>query len=58
MTSDIIYCGGRYEVHRMPEGGYGVVNSDLGDVRCEFAEQAEAIKEAMRLNSEPSSASS
>ena len=50
MTNDIIYCGGKYEVHPMVNGGYGVVNSESGDVRCTFASQAEAVSEAKRLN--------
>lgn len=50
MTNDIIDCGGKYEVHPGSEGGYAVVNSQTGDVRCEFSSQSEAVREAKRLN--------
>lgn len=50
--NEIIDCGGKYEVHPMVNGGYGVVNSESGDVRCTFAGQREAVAEAKRLNAE------
>lgn len=51
-TDEIIDCGGKYEVHPKLQGGWAVVNSDTGEVRCEFAEQSEAVNVATELNDE------
>ena len=50
MTTDIIDCGGIYEVHPGASGGWAVVNSETGSVRCSFSEQSEAVREARELN--------
>lgn len=52
MADDIITLDGKYEVHAGAKGGYAVVNSETGDVRCSFATQAEAVREAKKLNAE------
>ena len=46
----IIDCGGKYEVHPLPGSGWAVVNGDTGGVRCSYADQESAVKEAKRLN--------
>jgi hypothetical protein len=52
MTNQIIDCNGKYEVHAGAKGGYAVVNSETGEVRCSFATEREAVKVATKLNSE------
>lgn len=49
-ATDIIDCDGIYEVHPLVAGGYGVVNSESGEVRSHHQSQAEAVKIARRLN--------
>lgn len=50
MQDQIIDCDGKYEVHAGASGGWSVVNSETGDVRCSFATQREAVKVATELN--------
>lgn len=50
--SDIIDCGGKYEVHPKLRGGWAVVNGETGTVRCEFAGKDEAVRVAEELNDE------
>lgn len=45
----IINCGGKYEVHAGARGGWAVVNSETGEVRCSFATQREAVRVATEL---------
>ena len=46
----IIYCDGPYEVHPATNGGWAVVNSVSGDIRCSFAARRDAVREATTLN--------
>jgi hypothetical protein len=48
--TDIIDCDGAYEVHPASRGGYAVVNSETGDVRCSFTSCDEAVALARSLN--------
>lgn len=51
--SDIIDCGGTYEVHPgATEGRWYVVNGHTGQVRAEFCSKEEAVEYAEELNSE------
>lgn len=52
MATDIIDCGGIYEVHPATGGGWAVVNGESGDVRCEFSDRDEAVACASELNGE------
>ncbi len=45
-------CDGLYEVHPGATGGWLVVNGESGQVRCAFADRAEAIAEAESLNAD------
>lgn len=56
MTNDIIYCGGKYEVHPgctpdgQDNGTWCVVNSETGAVARTYGQQSDAVTEATRLN--------
>lgn len=52
MNEQIIDCNGKYEVHAGAKGGYAVVNSETGEVRCSFPTEREAVKVATNLNNE------
>lgn len=52
MQEQIVDCNGIYEVHAGVNGGWAVVNSTTGEVRCSFATQSEAVRVATELNSE------
>lgn len=50
--TDIIDCDGIFEVHPGAKGGWSVVNSQKGNVRCSFSDLEHAIDEACKLKDE------
>ena len=52
MATEITYCGGRYEVHPMTDGGYAVVNGERGMVTAELRSKSEAVAYAVASNAE------
>jgi hypothetical protein len=48
--SEIIDCGGKYEVHPTNGGGFAVVNSETGNIRYETQYQETAVRWATEAN--------